>query len=399
MSSSSDRGPGRPPGYDPDTLELIRRVKDDERKGFSLAETAEREGCSVSYVKLLRRARPEPQPRKPPPLRLTEPKLAHHAVLALRRDTRLRAFDPAKKLFWLDCVMEIHALGDDDGLAFGADGDPFETHAAFAIALAGKPEDLEHFLRRGLLTRLPDGGIDLPSKIGLKPKERPRVMLPGSGEQPLAQRFESAGDGENGDSENPPISLSERTQKPPQFLYPEDTKMDTEMDSETPVARAAAAAANAKESNPLAAAAATESRAGEDTDIRQFHCPPDSEIEDTDISSQRSPVADGKGEPGEGQDRHLAWLAVQLAPEDGVAITPKVLGMIQGWLTEGARIGLDRSATEELILGSVEIQRRRDNFPANPAVEYFRGGVTDALAKAEKELKAAKTLAKPMADG
>jgi hypothetical protein len=326
MSSSSDRGPGRPPGYDPDTLELIRRVKEHARKGRSNAEIAALEDISVSYVKALKRwpldAGSVARPAKPPPLRLTEPKLAHHAVLAMRRDTRLQAFDPAKKLFWLDCVMEIHALGDDGGLAFGADGDPFETHAEFAIALGGKPDDLEHFLRRGLLLRLPDGGIDLPVKIGLKPKERPRVTLPGSGEQPLAQPFESPGEDENEDSENPPISLSERTQKPPQFLYPEATKMDTEMDSETPVARAAAAAAaNAKESNPLAAAAATESRAGEDTDIRQFLCPRDTEIRDTDIISQRS---------------SLAELTAELVALAGItrAANAEELGQVETWLAD-----------------------------------------------------------------
>lgn len=334
MSASSERRPGRPHGHDPETLELIRRVKDHAREGLSVAEIAAHEGISPSYVKLLKKAPLDgtARPRKPPALRLNERALAHHAVLAMRRDTRLRGFDPGKKLFWLDCVMEIHALGDDDGLAFGADGDPFETHPEFATALGGKPDDLEHFLRRGLLTRRPDGGIDLPVKIGLKPKEAPRVMLPGSGEQPLAQRFESADESENEDSENPPISLSERTEKSPQFHYPEDREPPPISLSPAELARPAAAAANAKEDQSLNSSSSNGSRADTgDSEIRQFLCPSDSEIPDSDIKSQRPALlaltdrlmaAAKIDHPANADDLCVAreWMAAGFAADDMCAV-------------------------------------------------------------------------------
>jgi hypothetical protein len=291
--SSASRGPGRPPGYDSDTLDRIARVKSYERDGMSIAEIATLEQCSASYIKLLKRAPLDQNQaarlRKPPALKLTERAVAHHAVLAMRRDTRLRAFEPGKKLFWLDCVMEVHALGDGDGLAFGGDGDPFETHWDFAIALGGKPDDLEHFLRRGLLTRLPDSRIDLPAGIGLKPKERPRIVLPGSGEQRLAQPFGSGRGDENEDSENPPISLSDRIVKTPQFHYPEDSEIPRVSLSGDGLAYAAAAAAKDEENQPSSSSSSFGSRAGGgDSEIRQFHCPPDSAIPDSDINPQQS---------------------------------------------------------------------------------------------------------------
>jgi hypothetical protein len=368
MSSSSERGPGRPPGHDPETLERIRRVKDYEREGRSLAEIATLENCSVSYIKLLRRAPGEPRPRKPPPRRLTERALAHHAVLAMRRDTRLRAFDPAKKLFWLDCVMEIHALGNDAGLAFGADGDPFETHHEFATALGGRADDLEHFLRRGLLTRLPDGGIDFPSRIGLKPKERPRVMLPGSGEQPLAQRFGCPDDSESRDPDllrtnitDPPISLSERTVKTPQFHYPEDSETPPISLSDAELARAAIAAANAKENQPSSSSSSNGCRAGgEDSEIRQFHCPPDSEIADSDINPQRPALAELTAELAE-----LARL--------GRAPNPDDLGTVQGWAKEGD--------TPDEMRDTIKIKRGQINGKAIRVLAYFNDAMADARKK------------------
>jgi hypothetical protein len=372
--SASNAGPGRRPGKEPRTLELISRIKDYEREGRSLAEIAALEDCSVSYIKLLKRAPGEARPRKPPPLRLTERALAHHAVLAIRRDTRLRAFDPAKKLFWLDCVMEIHALGDDAGLAIGADGDPFETHHEFATALGGKADDLEHFLRRGLLKRLPDGGIDFPLRIGLRPKERARAALPGSGEQPLAQPFGSPCDDENEDAESlrtnktiPPISLSESTVKYPQFHYPEDSEIPSISLSGSKLARAAFAAANAlKKGESLSSSSSNGSRAGEDSEIRQFHCPPDSE-KDSDINSQRTCLAD--------LTQELAVLAKLSRPPNA-----DDLGTVQGWADQGD--------TPDNMRDVIRIKRGQINGKAITALAYFNDAMADARKKRKGEAAA-----------
>jgi hypothetical protein len=65
-----------------------------------------------------------------------------------------------------------------------------------------------------------------------------------------------------------------------------------------------------------------------------------------------------------------------------VAITHKVLGMVAGWFTEGARAGLDRPSTEALIRGVAEKVRLRPSFPADAAVEYFQPAILEALGKA-----------------
>lgn len=364
MSSTSERGPGRPPGYDPETLELIRRIKDHERDGLSVSEIASLERRSVSYIKLLKRAPLEPnqtgRPRKPPALKLTERAVAHHAVLAMRRDTRLRAFEPGKKLFWLDCVMEIHALGDGAGLAFGADGDPFETHPEFAIALGGKPDDLEHFLRRGLLARLPDSRIDLPSGIGLKPQERPRIVLPGSGEQRLAQAFGSGGGDELEDSENPPISLSQRIEKPPQFHYPEDSETPPISLSDAEIARTAAAAANAKKDQSLNSSNSNHSRAGmADSEIAEFRYPKDSEIPDSDIRSQRS---------------SLAVLTEELMALAKIARAPNAeeLGVVKSWL--------DAGLVADTMRAVIDAGMKRRNGKPPTTLRYFDNAMRTVIA-------------------
>jgi hypothetical protein len=56
--------------------------------------------------------------------------------------------------------------------------------------------------------------------------------------------------------------------------------------------------------------------------------------------------------------------------------------MLAGWLTEGARAGLDRPSTEALIRGVAEEVRLRPSFPADAAVEYFHPAIMEALRKA-----------------
>lgn len=417
MSSSAERGPGRPPGYDPDTVERIRRVRAYESEGLSLAEIASLEGCSVSYVKLLKRAPATAEaqavrPRKPPALRLTERAVAHHAVLAMRRDTRLRAFEPGKKLFWLDVIMEIHALGDVDGLAFGSDGDAFETHADFAVALGGKPEDLEHFLRRGLLARLPDGGIDLPTRIGLKPKERPRSVLPGSGEQPLAQPFGVSSGGSSGvssDDETGDNFTVLGTGIFGQFHCPEDSEIQPISLSSVELARAAAAAAKVQTDSPFSEGSSSSSldgtrasgadsemanftvqkdslinskrngetglaggsggSGGRDSEIPEFHCPPDSLI---------NPKQSGLDETSNSAKIGLVALTAELVTLAGFPRPPNAedLGTVRVLLEEGI-------SPDEMRLEIASKMADRNGLPPR-TLRYFGPGLRQAHTNAAK---------------
>jgi len=82
----------------------------------------------------------------------------------------------------------------------------------------------------------------------------------------------------------------------------------------------------------------------------------------------------------------LPRFADELAFPAGVALplSPADLGLVEGWLQEGARLGLDAKATEELLRGVFDLVRRRDSCPEEPTLSYFSGPVQDALRKVAK---------------
>jgi len=120
----------------------------------------------------------EPQPAKQlenppaPRARMTRRTLLDRAWIAMHLDRRLWTMDGARRMFWLESVVTIHALGDGGGLGFGEHGSGFESRTEFASAHRGSEADLEVLFRRGLLLELEDGGVGLPSNLGLKARER-----------------------------------------------------------------------------------------------------------------------------------------------------------------------------------------------------------------------------------
>jgi hypothetical protein len=78
--------------------------------------------------------------------------------------------------------------------------------------------------------------------------------------------------------------------------------------------------------------------------------------------------------------------ADELAFPAGVALplSPADLGLVEGWLQEGARVGLDAKATEGLLRGVFDLVRSRDSCPEEPTLSYFSGPVQDALRKVAK---------------
>ena len=88
-------------------------------------------------------------------------------------DRRLWTMDRGVRSFWFDVVMTLHQLGGPDGLQMGRYGDGFENRAEFASAHGGTEADLEVLFRRSLLVSLANGGIAIPSGLGLRPWGKP----------------------------------------------------------------------------------------------------------------------------------------------------------------------------------------------------------------------------------
>ena len=78
--------------------------------------------------------------------------------------------------------------------------------------------------------------------------------------------------------------------------------------------------------------------------------------------------------------------ADELAFPAGVSLplSPADLGLVEGWLQEGARLGLDAKAAEGLLRGVFDLVRSRDSCPEEPTLSYFNGPVQDALRKVAK---------------
>jgi hypothetical protein len=278
------------------------------------------------------------------------------------QDPRLRAFPPGKKWFWMQCVREIHALGDDDGLAFGQDGDSFETHAEFAEAVGGSPDDLEYFLRRGLLTRLDDGGIDLPSRIGLKPRPQPYYD----------SAYEAANDA--GEMPNYPDDDVGEIGNFPHVDVGEITPAD---EAETPIspssagfARTAAAAAYAKENQYLSNSSSTDSRAGDVGEIGNFPHVNAGEIPVINATSDAAEIHAAKIESQRSAAAADLTAELKAMVRPGATPTAKDLGAVLSWLDAGETPGTLRAV----------IQTRMANWTGQPptSLRYFDQALNDA---------------------
>jgi hypothetical protein len=92
---------------------------------------------------------------------------------------------------------------------------------------------------------------------------------------------------------------------------------------------------------------------------------------------------DGNFQHPEIFQRGLAWLAIELAGPAGVAVplSPRDLGLVEGWVQEARRLGLDGGRTEDLLRAVFAAVRGRRSFPESVSLSYFDAPVRDALAK------------------
>jgi hypothetical protein len=98
--------------------------------------------------------------------------LLHRAWLASQRLGLSRLIGGAATMFWLEIVVEIHRCGDGISLGFGRRGDAYRSRSEFVKLYGFTDADLALLIERGLLVELEDGGVALPDRWGLRPKER-----------------------------------------------------------------------------------------------------------------------------------------------------------------------------------------------------------------------------------
>src|ERR1019366_4248163 len=156
------------------------------QQGVPTAVIAEREGVSEECVRLwLKTARIEavaPDQRQdpadrietppPPKRRMAQRTVLHRAWLAVHLFGPFKALGDATAMFWMRTVLEINELGDGEALNFGGNGDMYGSRSAFLSAHGRTDEDLAGLFRRGMLIEREDGGIAMPHRLGLRPRER-----------------------------------------------------------------------------------------------------------------------------------------------------------------------------------------------------------------------------------
>ena len=177
-------------GSRPEGIRELTRVKAREvlalvdGQGWSVAAVSERSGFTEARVRQLltiaRAERPTDQGRSPrraaaPRKKISRRTMLDRAWVTMHIDRRLWTMDRGVRSFWLDVVMTLHQLGGPDGLRIGRYGDGFENRAEFASAHGGTEADLEALFRRSLLVSLANGGIAIPSDLGLRPWGKPPV--------------------------------------------------------------------------------------------------------------------------------------------------------------------------------------------------------------------------------
>jgi len=423
---SASVGPGRRPGKTAATLAMEQHFLElNQKYGLSVAKIAEINKLSASRVHEMVKdasaasvadnaatveasAAAEPQPPR---------RMSRRTLMVRGWEYAERNAVPSLSLaacdFWVRLVVAIHENGDGFRLHLGEPGRRFEKRADLVMlrmAQASPQEvDVDGWLAelcaRGRLIDI--GGVDIgiPAGLGLAPGENARgePMKPrapkkpaASGQAPLPFRPMVVTGGRSDSSEMPlqtpvksPISLESDSSE-----IPAGTPVQSPISLESVAgALTAAAAANALKEEPLSSSSSTGSRAGDSSEIgvpEGISLESDSSeiaasgsggrsdrsrTDSTDISSQRSPLADLTTE--------LAALA-----RLGRAANADDLGAVQAWSDAGETPGQLREA--------IEIKRRQIGDKAVSGLAYFNGCIKDARVRRRlPDATAALTSVKP----
>jgi hypothetical protein len=319
---------------------------------------------------------------------MTRRTLLDRAWIAMHLDRRLWTMDGARRMFWLEAVVTIHALGDGGGLGFGEYGSGFESRAEFASAHGGSEADLEALFRRGLLLDLDGGGIGLPPNLGLKARERAGGNLVPSragaaAVHPTRHNGKAAVPGQR----SMLLGIAGGAREAPGGNFQADGEHvggnistgDRQEAGNSAGSGAEISLAHATTTTSIEKLAYEGGSPGTRATDGNFRIGEDSRSDGNFLGLGNFPSSE---RPRSGPPS----FADELAFPAGVALplSPADLGLVEGWLQEGARLGLDAKATEGLLRGVFDLVRSRDSCPEEPALSYFSGPVQDALRKVAK---------------
>jgi len=355
MSASTGRGPGRPTGSTSETqLAQKQEILLLHRKySLTAKQIADANGMKPSWVyEIIKKAGADEAQTSEPPAEARQPvlprRLSRRIVAARAWEIVDRAPTPWLGLdgqaFWIRVVVAIHEHGDGFRLGISAPGSQFETRGDLArLFMQTIPLSIDEWLaaliRRGRLLDIDGVDIGIPAGLGLLPGEnsrgepiKPRVpKRPSATDQthlPYGLRVVSGGREDSGEI-NP--SDSGETPIPPESdsgeITPDESGQTPISPESENLARAASAAAYAKEKNDLAAAAAAARGARDSGEIH-----PD--------SGEIPPGDSGEIPPGDSGEIPLASLTAELVALAGIdrAANPDDLGTVQAWLDDGFSI-------------------------------------------------------------
>jgi hypothetical protein len=394
MSSTTGRGPGRPPKQSPETAQKGREYLELNTKyDVPVGKIAEREGASPTWVfELIKRARAEAaaeQPPDPTPAAPGEAQKARPLRRLSRRSAQSRAWEYAEQRpvgalglaansFWIRLIVAVHEEGDGFRLRLGEPDSRFRTREDLADVFPRRAQlDIDGWLKelfnRGRLVDLDGIDIGIPSGLGLVPGENSRgeplkIRAPAkpstSAQAPLPFRPMLVPGGRSDSSEIPPSDSTEM----PISLESDSSEIPNLDSTETRIslesanfARAASAAAYAKENQSLSSSSSTGSPASAtqvkfgisvESDSSEITRP-----DSTEINLQRSPVAE---------------LTAELAILAGLSRAPNAedLGWVEAWTEQGF--------SADTMRGVIEIKRGQLNGKRVTGLRYFDGPMQDS---------------------
>jgi hypothetical protein len=335
-----------------------------------------------------------PESSPAPRVRMTRRTLLDRAWIAMHLDRRLWTMDGARRMFWLESVVTIHALGDSAGLGFGEYGSGFESRIEFASAHGGSEGDLDALFRRGLLLDLEHGGIGLPLNLGLKAKERAGGNLVPSraGAEP-GRPTRHAGKAAVPGQRSMLLGIAGGIQEAPRGNFQSDgghvggniSTADGREAGNSAVAGVEISRASATTTTSIENLAYEGGGTSTRATPGNFRTGEDSQTGGN-FPTEGNFLGLGNWRRNEPPRSGVPWLATELAGPAGVGLplTPADLGLVEGWVQEAGRHGLDAKATEGLRRGVFDLVRGRDSCPEERALSYFAGPVQDALRKVAK---------------
>jgi hypothetical protein len=316
-----------------------------------------------------------PSPAKPRP-RMTQRSLLHRAWIASDRIRVFKQLDCSSRVFWLNAVLEIAELSDDGtSLSFGQFGDAYQSREEFVRAAGRTEADLDDLVRRGLFLEA-EGGIALPYRFGLRPRE------PIAGSVAFAPSLDGP----------VPVSRPGKSPDPRQGNLPPMGLPSTQATADSSFIRTSDSSNNRSDSSENG----QDSGRNPDSDSSNNRLAGGEKGTTTTTTTQEESLLGGGGlvTAGGGEAANLAgvdssnnpsetpadppWLtlAAELVSLVGRPSqpTPAEIEHVRGWLTDGA--------TPDLIRDAVRSRMKREKAPTMPALGYFNDRVREFIAAA-----------------